>query len=746
MSRILCCTNVKILKIQCWVFYVLGIKKVVFDHYKSNEDALSCKPKKNTGVNTDLDSLQLFAEQTLDIQEAVGNLEDANPKISVVDLISERYNKIFVEDTDNRPQKSAQWSRKEWFIFNILNIYFNKFDKDENRQYSGIILVSESVSNVMQIPFKIFCEDFLKDFLKGRKGYLVIVDMAASGDAAINDIFKYNEAFQKHTIIKILGSVDFRDHKTKNKKSPSSPSTIFVKINEVEKLIIKNVRGDVTLQKETVGVIQQMLYKTVKKIGCKKISLAFENIIFDDFSTKINLSSVSEIPCLQMIECAFTPLNVKITGSIEIISKKTCILHYLEQMKLILYPAIQKFQTLPCIKSSVIKTGEKSFCLKINLVTMNTLAQKFLRIPLKNCSKEKFHELLEFEMANILSASECDINDYRLAGEKEKPLILNSIRFGILKSDLNYVRVYPAECDLEGHYPNDVVFVCFMKENYDVDRERVFGSFRGFKTFQRSYNTVSDESYIAESSVDACVLTENMKKCIEETVAFHSDELMEKHSNLEIISVSMGKAKDNRIDTTRGPCIVLYVRLVSFIPKGESRFPDNLKHPNKSTEFPIDVREGYFISLADRNLEYNYPFIKLRNLVMGCSFGMKGNTAAGTIGPFVQIESGDKTSTMTEVGFLTACHNFCLPENIENILKETLVVQPSDGDEPYADVSKNVQEFGHAEDKVCGEVVACAYNGKVDAALVRITKRHPQKGAFISCQREDLITAGSYYI
>ncbi|XP_053373869.1 uncharacterized protein LOC128546684 [Mercenaria mercenaria] len=126
---------------------------------------------------------------------------------------------------------------------------------------------------------------------------------------------------------------------------------------------------------------------------------------------------------------------------------------------------------------------------------------------------------------------------------------------------------------------------------------------------------------------------------------------------------------------------------------------------------------------------------------MGCSIGFPNNDYAATIGPFVEIEPGSDETKKKETGFITACHLFNTPKNEQSVIG-TQVVQPSDGDEPVVDVSTGRFELDISNDRVCGEVVACTYNEETDAALVKITKRSPHEGAFITCQCQDLKDAG----
>ncbi|XP_053373862.1 uncharacterized protein LOC123532954 [Mercenaria mercenaria] len=730
------------------------MRDAVDKHFKSAENALSCRQTDATEDALKLTSLQLLFKQKLLVAETVQSFEDGQfVESSIVDILfgSTKHQTIFVS-TENEDQRSTHWSEKEWFIYNVLKYHFNaksEQEKDpdlyanlkEGCGYSDIIVVSKSVSDRMAVPYKTFCEGVLNDILPSHKNCLVILDFC---DAEVKGVFKCaKKALQRHTVVKLIQSRDIHSLKSKRQLS-----TTYVKAEPVHELTIRNVCEDSKLGKETAGIIQQILFKTMRKIGDKNISsLTFENIRFDDISTKVKLSSISQLTSLKLIGCAFTPVNCKYLKSIDIISDEATISYFLDQVKLILYPAIQTCLGLQNITTSEIKLGDKSFCIKLSTTALESGAETYFGVTLRSCSRENVLELLDIETAKILMAAGCDIGDFELAKGREKTIILNSIKFGLLESDPNFVHVYPAECHLKTRKSTNIVFVCFMKENFDIGNECAFRQFRGFDTFLRSYNRVSSESFLAESAALEVgganeVITEQIKKDIEETVALNSMALMNKHSNLEVVGVSLGKARDNTLDLCDGPYIVLYVRLRGFVPHGENLFPTKLTHPlNQTVEFKTDVREGYYIPLADNRVEYLHPEMKVPNLVMGCSIGFPNNDYAATIGPFVEIESGNDDAKMKETGFITACHLFNTPKNEQSVIG-TQVVQPSDGDEPVVDVSTGKFELGISSDKVCGEVVACTYNEETDAALVKITKRSPRKGAFITCQRRDLKEAG----
>ncbi|XP_053373866.1 uncharacterized protein LOC123531203 [Mercenaria mercenaria] len=721
----------------------LKIRNAVYQHFKSAEDAIICRQTDATGNALKSTSLQPLFEQKLLVAETVQSYEKGQfLESSIVDLLfgSKRYQAIFVS-TENEEHISTHWSEKEWFIYNVLKNHFNAESKQENEtglsanlkeyQYSDVIVVSNSVSRKMDVPYKTVCEGVLNDVLPARKNCLVILDFY---DAIVKGVFeRTNKSLKRHTIVKLVRSRDIH-----NLKDERQLGTTSVKAKPVHKLTIRNVSEDLKLGRKTTGIIQKVLNKSVQKIGDKNISsLTFERICFDEISSKVKLSSISQLKSLKLIGCAFTPVNYKCLKSIELLSDEATISYFLDQMKLILYPAIQTCVGLQHITTSEMKLGYKSFCIKLSSTAISGDAEKYFGVALRSCSRENVLELLDIETAKILMAAGCDIGDFELANGREKTIILNSIKFGLLESDPNLVHVYPAECHLKTRKSTNIVFVCFMKENFDIGNECAFRQFRGFDTFLRSYNRVSSESFLAESAaleVERAdeVITEQIKKDIEETLAFNSMELMNKHSNLEVVGVSLGKARDNTLDLCDGPYIVLYVRLKAFVPHGENLFPTKLTHPqNQTVEFKTDVREGYYIPLADNASNDFYPEMKVPNLVMGCSIGFPNNKFAATIGPFVEIESGSDKAKKKETGFITACHLFTTPKNEQSVIG-TQVVQPSDADKLC--ISSN--------DKVCGEVVACTYNEETDAALVKITKRSPRKGAFITCQSRDLKEAG----
>lgn len=694
--------------------------------------------------------LQLSFEQKLLVcKTSKMFLERQFTESDILDLIfgEQQFKQIFVY-CENKYRGDSRWNEKDWFIFNVLDVFLSSGRKlgKLNCQYTDALLVSKSVSNSLDIPLETFCKR-VKEILKESHNCLVLLDF---DDNVVLKQFKpllKREVFKSHTLVILLCdvySIELKDKYAENLEY------MCAQTQPVQSLTISDVDLVLKLRKDGNQIIQQCLFKCLRKAGAENLStLTLEGIKLDVRAKTIKFTHIQNLRTLILKDCSLTPVTGPSLLAIEILCKETTVSNYLEQIELILYPALHSFTALKHIKTSGIRIGERSFCLKLKTRALEEDAKKYIGKELRACDKNAILDLLDIKVAKVLYAAGCHFEDFQNAGKNEKIHILNGIRYGLLKSDPNFVQVYPAECFVKGEQSHDIVFVCFMKENFDAEKESSYSTYRGFKTFLRSYNQVSPESLIAESSYEHKdeSIEESMLEILRdasEVITHNSEMLMKEHSNLEAIGISMGKTRDNELDTAVGPYIVLYIRLKSFIPYGEKLFPETLAHPFKpSVSFNTDVREGYYSSLADCHGTIIHPLMKVPKLAMGCSIGFKRNQSAATLGPFVEIESGSEEDRQKNLGFLTVCHLFSLPSDYQSVIRERgKVVQPSYRDEKCVSLSNRNPEDSLYGDTECGEVVACEYSEEIDAALVKVTKREPQRSRFITCSQGDLWEAG----
>lgn len=215
-------------------------------------------------------------------------------------------------------------------------------------------------------------------------------------------------------------------------------------------------------------------------------------------------------------------------------------------------------------------------------------------------------------------------------------------------------------------------------------------------------------------------IEESDRLTVEAAIQHHGERLFKNHSNLNVISGSAIKSMKSGSILKRKPCVVLYCSSKGYIPFDEDPFPKTLYVGKKDVD--VDVREGYF-ALCPAGItmsEWNNP------LRIGGSIGRKGGLS-GTLGPFVELSDGS-------LGFITCAHVF---QN-DNPGRNVEVVQPSYSSFAGMDITD--------EDRKCGfllhKVFNCNQEVSVDAALVKVLKRHPERTLFTIGSTEELLETG----
>lgn len=105
----------------------------------------------------------------------------------------------------------------------------------------------------------------------------------------------------------------------------------------------------------------------------------------------------------------------------------------------------------------------------------------------------------------------------------------------------------------------------------------------------------------------------NVEGCLKEV----SKNLFEKHSNLEILSVSAHRSRKNGVEVEFEPCIVLYCSCKGIIPYNEIEFPTQINGVK------TDVREGFFYLFPNDSF-FKKASDTLNPLMIGASIGRKG--------------------------------------------------------------------------------------------------------------------------
>jgi hypothetical protein len=591
------------------------------------------------------------------------------------------------------------------------------------KPFSGLYVLSEVFAKLMKLQVKdlqVHVNDFV---FQRKKNCLIIID--STFDLVFANMC---ESLNGHTI------VNFASGFVKQNNAVKMCSFREIKLKQVRGLTL--AISHFTKMPITASTLRRYLQNCGKKIGfinLKQITL--EEIELEDPSSTVNIKEFESIQSIILKNCNFVPVSgakscIRVEISNNCLSSVINYLVELIQQALLNCP---KFKTLRVYE---IHVGTKTFGFVLKRSSIKSFL-KYLNVSRFQWDRSMAKYLVDIEMSKVIAAN-CDLTDFNIINDNnEKLLFLNYLALSIKLNDDNLIDVYAAKHKDKRSENSKIVFVCYMKDNFDVSKENVNlnRNYKGFSTYFRSYDLVSPESRKAEDSIPIEKWKEmdtDTLKNIGDVIKACTDSLMRKHSNLEAISISLGKAKKKILDTRNGPCIVLFVRLKSFIPYNEEEFPAELFNPNcPNIKFTVDVREGFYSPLAD----YRSEHAQTETLVMGCSIGCEGFISSGSLGPFVEWKT-DKGILKT--GFLTASHVFCLPNELCPL---PYVVQPASMDE-YNDVHGR----NPPKDKTCGKVAAVEFSEEIDAAVVEITARFPTDGAFIPCSIGQLKDAGIYLL
>ncbi|XP_060581105.1 uncharacterized protein LOC132737776 [Ruditapes philippinarum] len=584
--------------------------------------------------------------------------------------------------------------------------------------------------------------------LESENDFLVVVD--TSNELIESCLKQFENCKKRHTFVRLISMTKLLKYRNQD--------TQILLLGGIKELIISDSER-VYLSKNPES-IKCCLHRCFRKIKGRTLeTITFKNLEFEEQLTKIKVPArdglkIIKLKGSKMIPAAnFEQLELKNVSFKSSEIKTLCEnvrgikslfisgneKHIFENMKIITSfwyycPTLEMIETAKCTIGQ-----NKLFRIKIEKNEIDECCKFSFSKHSSSCTINELtcmvHHVINRQMLSQFTRDDFENSN----GKAEKQFIMDAICYRLLQRHDSYVSVYPAKYKGEG----ETTLVCLTKENNqnvllqtlpDLEQRR---EYVGFKTEEKNVYSFS----AANVSCPQEVFDDQLKKYyvnhfdnINEVIAFHAERLLNEHKNLISVSVSLGKVRNEYVDVTLGPHIVLYVNAKSYIPFFEKAFPEELKHNNYvNIVYPVDVREGYFISMAD-SVSNRRAQDKLTKLAMGCSIGAENGKTGGTMGPLVEYKT---SNNLTCLGFLTACHIFRKPEDACRALN-TIVVQPSDIDE-LVDLNGVIRQ---TPNKKCGQIVACRYSEYVDAALVRIDERHPTATNFISPTYDDLNNAG----
>ena len=245
------------------------------------------------------------------------------------------------------------------------------------------------------------------------------------------------------------------------------------------------------------------------------------------------------------------------------------------------------------------------------------------------------------------------------------------------------------------------IFVAVVKRKIVNLKEKILSFLpvkEFFRVIQRLPDEVSDEAKKCLEKEANIAFSLEEHNLIRDTLLRNSGDLMKTHGNLQVVSASKIKSKQNGRTVKMGPCIVMYVHVKGIIPVNEEPFP------HKVGDFLVDVREGVFTNYGDPKL------------AIGCTISGKGKT--GKIAGFVHLPNGN-------IGCLTCAHVFNIHENMEVDGKDVYQLSPNESNTPFGKVDKWIYDKGYTKNET-------EYKIGVDAALIEITDkvRYPKDGNY----------------
>ncbi|XP_060573104.1 uncharacterized protein LOC132731021 [Ruditapes philippinarum] len=276
--------------------------------------------------------------------------------------------------------------------------------------------------------------------------------------------------------------------------------------------------------------------------------------------------------------------------------------------------------------------------------------------------------------------------------------------------------------DVRPSYRNDhvlsssyvsIVFIVVVKKNprYLVSKD----NYECYIKHENDYSSEGEIVAVKEMESDTSdiqssdAVLENIRKCVNK----NADDLLQKHSNLNVILPSLMKSvgyTSGKHDIKIKPCIALYVSVKGYIPLNETPFEKEIDG------FPTDVLEGEFEPFIGGPNQYH------EHLKMGVAIHANvliGDTIlGGTLGGFIN-HSVHGLCGITSAHVVYDSAELARVKNAQELSVVKTVYQP---------VNECMSAFG--------EVVLAVYNegseseSGMEVALISIKNRQPKDGSF----------------
>ncbi|XP_060579747.1 uncharacterized protein LOC132736605 [Ruditapes philippinarum] len=296
--------------------------------------------------------------------------------------------------------------------------------------------------------------------------------------------------------------------------------------------------------------------------------------------------------------------------------------------------------------------------------------------------------------------------------------ICSMISYQIIKKSENVIDVWPS-------YQNDhvlsssyvsIVFVVVVKKN-----SIFLVSKYNYECYIKSENDSSEMKIVAVKEMESDpsdiqssnAVLENIRKCVNK----NADDLLQKHSNLNVILPSLMKSvgyTSGKHDIKIEPCIALYVSVKGYIPLNETPFEKEIDG------FPTDVLEGEFEPFIGGPNHY-HEHLKM-GVAIHANVSIGNKIFGGTLGGFIN-HSVHGLCGITSAHVVCDSAELARMKDAKVLSLQKKVYQPID-----AGIDESMSEFG--------EVVLAIYKegseseSGMEVALIEIKKRQPKDGSF----------------
>jgi hypothetical protein len=191
-----------------------------------------------------------------------------------------------------------------------------------------------------------------------------------------------------------------------------------------------------------------------------------------------------------------------------------------------------------------------------------------------------------------------------------------------LQSEYKHVKIVNiyigSQLDGEYHFLYEDNAIVVVIDDIDVFWHKTFRySGKRYRIICKLWRYPSPEGLVDSNPDIEHEIPEKIRLNLEQCLKENSHALLEKHSNLEIISISAFRSKRNGEEREFDPCIALYCSCKGVVPYSEELFPKEING------IKTDIREGFFYWFPNDHF-FKRSTDLLNPLMAGANIGRAG--------------------------------------------------------------------------------------------------------------------------